>query len=188
VTLRVPPPLDTALSRADGRVLAPDGTVVAEVAPAAAVDTAIPPVGYDAAVAASSGYAGFAGHPFPTCYVCGPERPDGLRIFAGPVVLPDSGRPGTAAPWVVPADVSPATVWAALDCPGGWAVIVAGRPYVLGRIAVRLDRVPEPGEQCVVAGALDSTEGRRALVHTTLYGEDGAEAARARATWVALPT
>ncbi|MEV4624044.1 hypothetical protein AB0J74_35700, partial [Asanoa sp. NPDC049573] len=24
-------------------------------------------------------------HPFPTCYVCGPERADGLRIFPGPV-------------------------------------------------------------------------------------------------------
>ncbi|BCB84720.1 hypothetical protein Psuf_020330 [Phytohabitans suffuscus] len=77
-------------------------------------------------------------------------------------------------------------VWAALDCPGGWSVIQSGRPYVLGRIAARVTRVPTPGERCVVRGALAGSEGRKALVHTTLYGEDGDEAARARATWIAI--
>jgi hypothetical protein len=46
--------------------------------------------------------------------------------------------------------------------------------------------MPAPGDECGVRGALASTEGRRALVHTTLYGPDGAELARARATWVAI--
>ena len=31
-------------------------------------------------------------------------------------------------------------------------------------------------------------EGRKAEVHTSLYGSDGALLGRARATWVALPT
>jgi hypothetical protein len=62
----------------------------------------------------------------------------------------------------------------------------AGRPYVLGRIAVTLDRMPRPGDQCVVLGALASAQGRKALVHTTLYGPDGTELARARATWIAV--
>jgi hypothetical protein len=106
-----------------------------------------------------------------------------LRIFPGRVA-----ENATAAPWTVPADVSPATVWAALDCPGGWAVITAGRPYVLGRIAAQVHRVPAPGDRCVVVGALASAEGRKALVHTTLYGPDGVELARARATWIALAT
>ncbi|MFK3979600.1 hypothetical protein ACI2K4_04375 [Micromonospora sp. NPDC050397] len=181
VTLRMPPPLDTALSLVDGEVRAPDGAVVAEVAPAGDVATVVPPIGYAEAVAASDGYAGFSDHPFPTCYVCGPERVDGLRIFPGPV---GDGR--TAAGWTVPPDVSPATVWAALDCPGGWAVIGAGRPYVLGRIAVLLDRLPEADERCVVVGALGRAEGRKALVHTTLYGRDGTELGRARATWIAI--
>jgi hypothetical protein len=180
VTLRLPPPLDTPLELVDGRVLTPEGAVVAEVATALAVDTAVPPVEYASAEAAAAAYPGFAEHPFPECYVCGPRRPDGLRIFPGPV----DGR--TAAPWLVPEDVSPATVWAALDCPGGWAVIGAGRPYVLGRIAVRAHALPEPGQRCVVVGALAGTEGRKALVHTTLYGPDGTELARARATWIAL--
>jgi hypothetical protein len=182
VTLRMPPPLDTPLSVGDGQVRAPDGAVVAELAPAGAITVTVPSIEYAQAVKASEGYPGFTVHPFPTCFVCGPERPDGLRIFPGRV---EDGT--TAAPWIVPAEVAPAVVWAALDCPGGWAVIEAGRPYVLGRIAVHVDRMPVPGDECVVRGALAGVEGRKALVHTTLYGPDGAELARARATWIALP-
>ncbi|GAA4455977.1 hypothetical protein [Phytohabitans houttuyneae] len=181
VTLRMPPPLDTPLTPADGRIQTKDGAVVAELAPAAAITVTVPPVGYAAAQEAATHYSGFAEHPFPTCYVCGPERPDGLRIFPGPL---DDGT--TAAPWTVPDDVSAPMVWAALDCPGGWAVIEGGRPYVLGRIAVRVGRVPSPGQRCVVRGALAESEGRKALVHTTLYSEDGDELARARATWIAI--
>jgi hypothetical protein len=143
VTLRLPPPLDTPLSVVDRQVRAPDGAVVAELAPAGAIDTAVPPIGYADAVKASTGYAGFADHPFPSCFVCGPGRADGLRIFPGR--LPDET---TAAPWTVPADVSRPMVWAALDCPGGWAAIAQGRPYVLGRFAVQLNRMPVPGDEC----------------------------------------
>jgi len=182
VTLRRPPPLDTPFSLVDDEIRAPDGEVVAKLGPAADVDVAVPPVAYDEAVRAAEGYAGFAEHPFPTCFVCGTDRDDGLRIFPGR--LADDT---VAAPWTVPADVAPATMWAALDCPGGWAVVgPAGRPYVLGRMAARVHRIPEPGEQCVVRGALASAEGRKALVHSTVYGSDGAELARARATWIAI--
>ncbi|BCB79549.1 hypothetical protein ACFQ1L_09590 [Phytohabitans flavus] len=181
VTLRMPPPLDTPLTPADGKIQAPDGAIVAELAAASAITVTVPPIGYALAEEAATRYAGFAEHPFPTCYVCGPERPDGLRIFPGTL---DDGT--TAAPWTVPDGVSHAVVWAALDCPGGWTVIHSGRPYVLGRIAVRVARVPAPGERCVVRGALAESEGRKALVHTTLYGADGDEVARARATWIAI--
>lgn len=181
VTLRMPPPLDTPLSLADGRIKTADGTVVAELAPASAITVTVPPIGYADAEEAAARYAGFTEHPFPTCYVCGPERPDGLRIFPGTL---DDGT--TAAPWTVAGDISAPVVWAALDCPGGWAVIQSGRPYVLGRIAVRVGRVPAPGERCVVRGALAGSEGRKALVHTTLYSAAGDELARARATWIAI--
>ncbi|MFY1690123.1 hypothetical protein [Plantactinospora sp. WMMB782] len=181
VTLRMPPPLDTPLSLLGCQVRTGDGAVVAEVAPGGGIDTVVPPIGYPEAVEAAKGYPGFVDHPFPTCYVCGPERTDGLAIFPGR--LADGS---TAAPWTVPDDVSTPTVWAALDCPGGWSVIGAGRPYVLGRIAVTLDRLPATGERCVLRGALATVEGRKALVHTTLYGADGTELARARATWIAL--
>jgi hypothetical protein len=181
VTLRMPPPLDTPLVPADGKIQTPEGTIVAELAAADSITVTVPPIGYADAEEAASRYSGFAEHPFPTCYVCGPERQDGLRIFPGPL---DDGT--TAAPWTVPDDVSAPVIWAALDCPGGWAVIQGGRPYVLGRIAVRVASPPSPGERCVVRGALAESEGRKALVHTTLYGEDGDELARARATWIAI--
>jgi hypothetical protein len=190
VTLRVPPPLDTPLtldgaaSSSDPAVVsAPDGTRVAEVSAVADAGVAVPPVVLAQAQAASRSYAGFDAHPFPTCFVCGPDRAagDGLRIFPGP--LPD-GR--TAAPWTVPADVGVETMWAALDCPGGWAVIGEGRVYVLGRIAVDVRALPTPGAACVVVGAATASQGRKAQVGSTVYGPDGTALATARATWIAV--
>ncbi|MGW4499418.1 hypothetical protein ACWENR_12520 [Micromonospora sp. NPDC004336] len=181
VTLRRPPPLETPLTVVDGEVRDPDGAVVAQVRPAEDTRTVVPTVDLPTARAASAAYPGLMDHPFPGCYVCGPDRPDGLRIFPGR--LPD-GR--TAAPFRVPDPVAPATVWAALDCPGGWAVIAPGRPYVLGRIAATVAALPEPGDECVVTGATVGGEGRKALVHTSLYAPDGTLLAWARATWIAV--
>jgi hypothetical protein len=188
VILRQPPPLATPLDvrTTEGAIEVYDGErLIASAAPAAEplVD-AVPPVTWAEAMTAAEGYLGFASHPFPTCFVCGPERPpgDGLRLFPGR--LPD-GR--TAAPWIVPDDIEATLVWAALDCPGGWASPIDSRPYVLGRISARVDALPVAGDGCVVMGALVGEEGRKAYVRTTVYGPDGAVLAVAAATWVALP-
>lgn len=183
VTLRRPPPLDTPLTLVDGEVRDPDGQLVAQVGPAEPVDAVVPPVDPARAREAAAAYPGLVDHPFPGCYVCGPERDDGLRIFPGRL---SDGR--TAAPFRAPAQVGAPTVWAALDCPGGWAVIGAGRPYVLGRIAAVVRGLPRPGEECVVTGAAVSVEGRRALVRSSLYGQGGDLLGVARATWIAVPT
>ncbi|WNM36861.1 hypothetical protein RMN56_16780 [Micromonospora halotolerans] len=182
VTLRKPPPLETPLAAVDGEVRDPDGQVIAQVRRVEPVSAVVPPVDRSTAEAASAAYPGLVDHPFPGCYVCGPTNPAGLRIFPGR--LPD-GR--TAAPFRVPAGVVPATVWAALDCPGGWAVIAPGRPYVLGRIAAQVTALPRPGDECVVTGAMVGGAGRKAEVHSSLYGPDGALLGQARATWIALP-
>jgi hypothetical protein len=182
VTLRTPPPLETDLvRRADGVY---DGDrLVATVAAAPPPERAAAPVPLAAARAAAASYAGFAGHPFPRCYACGPERPpgDGLRIFAGPV---GDGR--VAAPWTAPADVDDLTVWAALDCPSGWSIIGPGRPYVLGRFTAAVAKVPAPGEECVVVGECIGVDGRKAFTLSSLYGPDGTRLATARATWIAI--
>ncbi|MEU5782979.1 hypothetical protein [Micromonospora lupini] len=180
VTLRRPPPLETTLSLVDGDVRDPAGELVAEVRPTGAVDAVVPPVDRETAVEASTRYPGFVEHPYPRCFVCGPSRTDGLRIFPGR--LPD-GR--TAAPFRAPEQVSDATVWAALDCPGGWTVLAPGRPYLLGRIAAVVTARPAPGDECVVTGALIGVDGRKALVHTSLYGPGGTLLGAARATWIA---
>lgn len=194
VTLRVPPPLETPLSvladAADAvRVLAGE-TLVAEGVRAPIGVAAVAAVPYESALDAEASYAGLVGHPFPRCFSCGVAREpaDGLGLRPGPV-----GDGLTACTWVPDGSlagpdgrVQPAVLWAALDCPGGWTSDVVGRPMVLGRMAARLDTVPEPGERCVVAGALSGTEGRKTWTATTAYGEDGRELGRAAATWLAV--
>jgi hypothetical protein len=183
VTLRRPPPLDTELS-VRGLALYQDDQLIAEAAPSELADAdEVPAVSLDEARDASAGYIGFREHPFPSCYVCGPLREpgDGLRLFPGRL---SDGR--TAAPFVVPADVSPALVWAALDCPSGWATSIEVRPSVLGRIAVRLAELPEPGAECVVVGRLTGVDGRKAYAGSTLYSPAGYPLATARTTWITV--
>jgi hypothetical protein len=179
VTLRRPPPLDTDLTSDGPAIHAPDGTLVASVARVDDIGEAVPPVSFDQATVVSKAYPGFTDHPFPTCYVCGPDRRDGLRLFPG--MLPD-GR--TAAPWTVPGDVRTETMWAALDCPGGWAALHTGRTFVLGRIAARVDALPAPDAACVVVGRAERMDGRKAYTRSTVYGPDGSPLATATATWI----
>ncbi len=143
------------------------------------------------------GYAGFRTHPFPRCFVCGPDREegDGLRIFPGPL---GDGR--VASLWVphpslaVASDlldpgverVGLATAWAALDCTGGWSTDLEGRPAVLGRIAAQVDELPVVGETHVVVGAELAREGRKTFTASTVYDSDGRIVARARHTWIAV--
>ncbi|ASW56555.1 hypothetical protein [Plantactinospora sp. KBS50] len=182
VTLRRPPPLGLSLRLDGDAVRDPDGTLVAELRTVPAFpDEAVPPVDPATAAAVAVNYPGFVEHPFPACYVCGPERADGLRIFPGR--LPD-GR--TAAPFGFPEGGAEVTVWAALDCPGGWAVLSPGRPYVLGRMAAVVERLPAPGDECVVTGVAVEAQGRKALVRSSVYGPDGHRLGYARATWIAV--
>lgn len=180
VTLRRPPPLETPLTLEAGAVRDPAGRLVAEVATVAAFDPVAEPVDLATARAAAADYPGLVNHPFPSCYVCGPERADGLRIFPGPL---SAGR--TAAPFRVPAETDVVTTWAALDCPGGWSVLAPGRPYLLGRISAVVLATPRPNDECVVTGVLTRAQGRKAEVHSSLFGPDGNLLGYARATWIA---
>ena len=180
VTLVKPPPLDVPLAADGDRVLDPAGAVVATVRAVEPFDVGAPRIALAAATEAARGYAGFTDHPFPTCYVCGPERADGLRIFPGPV------EGAVAAPFVAPAQVGPETVWAALDCPGGWSVLTPGRAYVLGRMAAVVRALPAAGSENVLVGTLAASDGRKAAVRTALYTAGGELLAHARATWIAI--
>lgn len=179
VTLRVPPPLDTDLQVDAGRLL--DGQTLVAEAVAGTVDLTPPaPVGLAAAREASAAFAGRTGHPFPTCFVCGPDHPTGLHLFPGPVA---AGH--VATPWTPDTD-SPVLTWAALDCPGGWSADLPGRPMVLGRMACRIDADPVVGEPHVVQGWLLGSEGRKVRTGSVLYDADGSVLAVAEATWIAL--
>ena len=129
-------------------------------------------------------------HPFPTCFVCGPERADGLRLFAGPV-------PGTeivAASWIPDADLAgpdghvyPEFVWAALDCPGAFAVVDLGRqPVVLGRLEGRQVTPVTARHTYVVLGWPLGRDGRKLFAGTAICGRNGELIAAARASWFAV--
>jgi hypothetical protein len=179
VTLRLPPPLGVPLRIEDGRVWDREA-LVAEVAPAEVSLEPPAPPSWDEAVAARTIDPD---SPFPECFVCGHARGegDGLRIHAGPV----AGREVHAAAWVPQEDtVGPEFVWAALDCAGAYATGALGRgTVVLGRLAARVERVPQAGERCVVVGWPLGGEGRKHLAGTALYA--GHELLGvARAVWI----
>jgi hypothetical protein len=193
VRLHRPPPLDTELTVRAGP--SPDARIAGSAqavwvyagddliasAQPGRVEHAVAGIGFVEATDVAKSYLGFTGHPFPTCFVCGPQRTDGLGIFPGRIA---EGR--TAAPFVVPPEISPAVVWACLDCPGGWATPLETQPRVLGELAVRIDALPSPGDECVVVGEMTGEEGRRAFVRTTLYSPAGDVLATGEATWVAI--
>jgi hypothetical protein len=185
VTLRLPPPLERELAvvRVDGRVEIRDGeALIAEAEPVELGVDVPQPVSVEAAEEASTHYEGFVHHAYNTCYVCGPEREDGLRVYAGAV----ESRPGLlAAPWTPPADVGSELVWAALDCPGGWAVDDFQREGVLlGRMAAQVDRLPRPGVPHVVLGWRIGDDRRKRYAGSALLTADGEVLARARSTWI----
>ena len=191
VTLRRPPPLDHELDvvRAGERVELRDGDDLVAEAARVTLDVAPPAtVAWDDAVAASASsmFRDRSLHPFPTCFACGPDRAvgDGLRLFAGRVGTADV----FATPWV-PADVDGPVVWAALDCPSSAPAFadesIAG-PFVLGRIAARIDRLPEPGAPHVVTSAALGRDGRKCLAVSAIRDEGGGLCAIARATWIQL--
>jgi hypothetical protein len=195
VTLRRPPPLGRPLRlrRQDGGAVVHDGDeLVAEARPgtvARGVPGAVSPA---QAERAAGRYPLFRDHPFPTCFTCGPERAagDGLRIFPGPV--PGSGdlwaAPWTPDPSVAGPDglVAPEVVWAALDCPGGVAVM-GDAVAVLGRMAARVLARPHPGRSYhLVAWPAGAPEGRRRPAGSALLDGQGRLLAVARAVWVTI--
>jgi len=186
VTLLVPPPLDTQLDIV-GDELRHGDVVVARARRAVHSDEEVPePVSLAEAEAASKRYAGFEHHAYPTCFTCGPERDDGLRIFAGPV----EGRVGVvAAPWTPDPGVRAEIVWAALDCPSGWAVDEFQREGVLlGRMAAAIHTRPEPGEAHVVIGWRVGEEGRKRFAGSAVFTGDGGLVAHSRSTWLVHAT
>ena len=197
VRLLRPPPLGEPLSVEflDDGVITLQGRdgAVAEARPFEFELAVPPPVSFADATAAAENYAGFRAHQYPTCFVCGPARQpgDGLCVFAGK--LP--GREVVAAPWRPDASlagtgqhVRPEFIWAALDCPGYFAVTDGQLPMLLGTLAVEIHRPVSVHQRCVVLGWHLSSEGRKHRTGTVLYDENGEPCARSLATWIELKT
>jgi hypothetical protein len=201
VTLHRPPPLERPL-RVEGdedAVELRDGDdVVARAVPATVTIDVPAPVSVGVAVVAaeSSRFRQSPGeHPFPTCFVCGPHRAEGegLRLFPGRV----EGTDLFAVPWSPAAefgdddgDVRDELVWAALDCPSSFAMYLEEDPlegpYVLGRLAVRIDARPRTGNDYVVTSWRVGVDGRKLFAGSALWDARGALLAVGRATWIRL--
>jgi hypothetical protein len=193
VRLLKPPPLDTELEilpRGEGAFEVRHGEVVVGEAKHSDLKLSLPPpVSYFEAVEASRRYTGFSAHRFPTCFVCGTQRPrgDGLRLFAG--FIPERGV--VAAPWVPDASldngdgkVRPEFMSAALDCPGYYALTTDDRMMVLAELTVHLDRLVHIDESCTVIGWRLADNGRKHEAGTAIFDEDGEVCGRARALWI----
>ncbi len=196
VTLREPPPLEVpmvVLTEGGVTTASFGGAVIATAEPGEPASDPVGPVPFEDAAEAEGRYAGLTAHPFPTCYVCGPERPagDGMGLRPGPVG--GDGDRRVATTWVPGADqggsdgpVATAFVWAALDCPGGWSSDIVARPMVLGRMTAAVHARPEVGDRCVVVGRVLRVDGRKTFTATTAYDGDGRVLGTAEATWIAL--
>jgi hypothetical protein len=178
----------------DGFVLRDDELIYAE---GRAVDLSVDvptPVSVAEAEAAAMDYPGFAGHFFPRCYCCGPERQlgDGLRIFPGSV-----GESNTlAAPWTphpslagTDGDVPPELLWAALDCPGIWALIAdpssdPEEKALTAGMAVTIEGRVQAGQPHVVMGWPMGRDGRRVFAGAAILSGDGEVLCAARQTMV----
>jgi hypothetical protein len=195
VSLRSPPPLDTALELKRG----PDGEVllchrdlvVADGAPAEPLDIE-PPVRPTVAQARESlrRHPWLTGrHPFSDCYVCGAGRHDGLGMHFGNL----RGHDGVTAALLiadetVPHDargVAPEIAWGALDCPSYVpALWEADIPSLLARMHAEVLEPIAVGEPIVATGWLLGAEGRKTYTASALLSADGRLLARARCLWV----
>jgi hypothetical protein len=132
------------------------------------------------------------------CFGCGPGRSqgEGLRIFSGVSARSDiviaAWRPSEAF-----ADHRDRTildrryVWAALDCPGGWARIVLSHPTkekaVTAFLAADLLRPVAVQEPHIVMGWLIGRDGSKTRVGSAVVGMNGDPCAVAEALWIDLP-
>jgi len=191
VRLTAPPPLDASMTLEDtdfGVRLLHAGTLVAEARPGRPeLDVPAPP-DVAGAARASESYPGFNDHPFPTCFGCGPERAegDGLRVFPGPTG--DDGM--LAAPWTPGLDlatdgvVDPVFVWAALDCPSGFACIPPGTLSVLATMTAEIQVPIHAGETYVITAWPISHDGRKHRGGAAIHDASGACLAVADTLWI----
>lgn len=195
VSLRQPPPLNSKLQvvkEQDQIKLFKGKVLIAEAKPSSLTMDVPSAPGPSTAELASRSYAGFKDHYFPSCFVCGPQRAegDGLRIFAGPT---PNGQI-VASPWA-PHDslfdkngeLSTEFYWAALDCPGAYAVHESKESMkVLGRLTTKIEKVITKGERLIVTGWDLGSDGRKFYSGTAIYEEDGTLKAFAQAIWIEI--
>jgi hypothetical protein len=197
VTLRRPAPLATALGVTRSAppdpiwTLAAGSEVIAEARHARADADLSPPVRPAPATLGASG--SHPDHPFPGCFTCGPARAKGDGLGIAPAPLPGAGDV-VAAAWTPPADLAGARgeldlaiVWAALDCPGYFAIARGRplRPLLLGRITASVAAPVLAGEPLAIIAWPLGSAGRRHEAATAIVDGGGHVRASSRQVWIA---
>jgi len=195
-------PLGTPLSvvrDAEGTVRCLRNDELLGTARAIALGLAVPPPPTLAAAAAATGRFRCIHSSDPRgCYVCSPHRAagDGLRVFCGPLA---AGRElivaGVWLPDAALADtegcIAPRLVWAALDCPGGYAIAAlapgAGR-QLLGTCAATLRRPLRASARYILSSwQVAPPQGRKRFMGVAIHDAEGALCAAARQIWIEIP-
>jgi hypothetical protein len=105
-----------------------------------------------------------------------------------------------AAPWFPDSSLAGETgsvkaefLWAALDCPTGWAVVKLSNdlypdsPYILlGRFAADIKQELEPAQKCVTIGWPIGYDDRKLYSGSAIFSESGDLIAAGQATWIAV--
>lgn len=192
VTLCQPPPLSTEMEvvvEEESLQLIYTNKIVATVRPGTIDFTAPQAPDFDTAIEVSKNYVGFTKHPYPHCFVCGPQRdsPDALCIFPGKT--PDGKM--IAAPWVPDELLSDGKgyvknefIWSALDCPGGLLFLEESNKILLGRMTAHPKHKIGINEKCVVIGWIKGKDGRKFYSGTAIYSETQGLCAVASSIWI----
>lgn len=126
-------------------------------------------------------------NPFPTCFVCGHLRTDGMGLEMRHT--PEGGIAAVFDPTRVMARgliLAPRFLWAALDCPSGYAALQDIGPGVLGTLTAEIHRRVVVGEPLVVIAERREVEGRKIASASALYDHEGDLVAYAETVWVTI--
>ena len=198
VRLRKPPPLDRPIDveRADGEVrLLDDGELVATGRPSDPPAVEPPYLPAIEVARDSTLRVAISDHAYSTCFVCGPARepPDGLGIFAGPVLGREDGLIATT--WAPDAglasngeNVDDIFVWSALDCPTGNVAFYHWQDtlFLLGELTASLEAPVEVGTEHVVVAWPIEQDGRRYHTAMAITNAAGRILARSKAIWISV--
>lgn len=205
VTLRAPIPLEQTLrARTTDTgldIMTDDAATRIQILSLRPVRLDLPDIhspGLEAATVAAATFRNIDDHVLPHCFVCGPARAegDGLRIF--PDWLKDPAGienpnpfPLVAAPWRPTPDladasglIAPEFLWAALDCPGAFAIDV--EPIVLGRMSARILTRPPTTAPIVVVAWAKGRDRRKHFAGSALFSESGDLLAFSEQTWIQI--
>ena len=205
VTIRAPVPLDQTLrahaTETGFDIMTDDAStriLVMSLRPTWLETPNVQSPGLEAATVAAASFRYAEDHFLPRCFVCGPARPvgDGLRIFSDWLKEPSgldnpNSFPVVAAPWQptpnladASGHIAPEDRWAALDCPGAFAI--DKEPILLGRMTAKILSRPTPDAPIVSIAWSMGQDRRKHFAGTALFTEAGDLLAFSEQTWIQI--